>query len=429
VREVIQSSGPLRYAILGGMDVRDSRAYSYPTLERRAEPRSVMMYKIAAVGIVLLLALSDVEPDVAQGLPKSSSYQMLKMDDAKFKDWLLRWERNILSENSMHYCSGEMGEEIGWLMMPFLQGFYYGYLATGNVLWVDRLAACTDAWLKRAVKEPDGYLGWPKVGAAGTKVDNLDDYYADSMLGEAMALTPVVLMALEIQRTPLLKEKYGSKAEDYIKLAEQVFEKWDTRGAWRETDNGGMVTVELPFGIDQKTANWTGEYERRNAPGVGFSHQDNKANLIASWLLAMFDATVKPVYRERAEKWFQVMKSRMRLKHDGTYEIWNYWEPAGVWDYKSNAMPKHWIGVHRNAGYYDIDVEGIVAAYKHGLAFNKDDIKRLIATAIAEKRYWTALVPFDDTIQKQFEDALDPSSWGGLLRVPWYLAIQLRKAP
>jgi hypothetical protein len=388
-----------------------------------------MMNKIAAFGILLFLALSDVEPCAAQVLPKRDGYEMLKMNDAKFKDWLLRWERNILSENSMHYCSSEMGEELGWRMSPFFSGFYYGYLATGNTLWFDRLAACTDAWIKRAVKEPDGYLGWPKVGAAGTKVDNLDDFYADSMLGEAMALAPVVLMAAEIRRNPLLKEKNGSKAENYIKFAEQIFEKWDTRGVWRETDNGGMVTVELPFGIDQKTGNWTGGYKRGNAPGVGFSHQDNKANLIANWLLAMFDATAKPVYRERAEKWFRVMKSRMKVKHDGTYEIWNYWEPAGAWDYTSNGLPKHWIGVHPNAAYYDIDVEAIVAAYKHRLVFNADDINRLVATAIAERRYWTALVPFDVTIQKQFEDTLDPSRWGGLSRAPWYLATQLRKAP
>jgi hypothetical protein len=322
-----------------------------------------------------------------------------------------------------------MGEEIGWKMTPFFRGFYYGYLATGNIVWVDRLVACTDAWIKRAVKEPDGYLGWPKVGAAGTRVDNLDDFYADSMLGEAMALAPVVLMAAEIQRTPLLKEKYGSKSEDYIKVAQQIFEKWDTRGGWRETHDGGMVTVVLPFGIDPKTGNWTDEYERRNGSGMGFSHPDNKDNLIAEWMLAMFDATSDPIYRKRAEKWFQVMKSRMKLKRDGTYEIWNYWEPGGAWDHTLYFLPKHWIGIHPNMGYYDIDVEGIVAAYKHGLVFNKDDIDRLVATAIAEKRYWIALVPFDGTIQKQFEETFDPGNWGGLSIAPWYLAIQLRKAP
>jgi hypothetical protein len=383
--------------------------------------------RIVAVGILLLLTLNGVAPAAAQALSKSESHDMLKMNDAKLKDWLLRWERNILGENAMHYCNSEMGEELGWKLSPFLKGFYYGYLATENLLWVDRLIACTDAWIKRAVKEPDGYLGWPKIGAAGTNVDDLDNFYADSMLGEAMALAPVVLMSSEILRKPALKDKYGSRAENYLKLAEQVFEKWDTRGAWRETDNGGVVSVELPFGIDRKAGNWTGEYEIRNAPSAGFSHQDNKANLIADWLLAMSDATAKPVYRERAEKWFQVMKSRMKLKREGTYEIWNYWQPAGTWDYKSNGLPKHWIGVHPNAGYYDIDVEAIVGAYKHGVVFNKEDISRLVATALVEKRYWTALVPFDGTIQKQFEDTLRPSSWGGLSRAPWYLAIHLRE--
>ena len=163
--------------------------------------------RIVAVGILLLLTLNGVAPAPAQALSKSESHDMLKMNDAKLKDWLLRWERNILGENPMHYCNSEMGEELGWKLSPFLKGFYYGYLATENLLWVDRLIACTDAWIKRAVKEPDGYLGWPKIGAAGTNVDDLDNVYADSMLGEAMALAPVVLMSSEILRKPALKDK------------------------------------------------------------------------------------------------------------------------------------------------------------------------------------------------------------------------------
>ena len=120
------------------------------------------------------------------------------------------------------------------------------------------------------------------------------------------------------------------------------------------------------------------------------------------------------------------MKSRMKLKGDGTYQIWNYWEPAGRWDYNSNGLPKHWIGVHRKGGYYDIDVEAIVAAYEHGLIFKTDDINHLIATALAAKRYWTAFVPYDDTIQRHFEETLDPSSWAGHSKAPWYLTLELR---
>lgn len=385
------------------------------------------MHKITAIGIAVVVALNSVEPGAAQVPGNGNDHRMLKANETEINGWLLHWERNIVGENSMRFCRAESGEEIGWLISPFLKGFYYGYLATGNALWVERLIACTDAWLKRAVKEPDGYLGWPKVGAAGTKVDNLDDFYADSTLGEAMALTPIILMAREIRKTPSLAGKYGSKTEDYIDFAEQIFKKWDSREVWRETDPVSAITVVLPSGLDQRTGRWIAEYDKSNGLEVGFSHPDNKANLIAVWLLAMFDVTGKTIYRERAEKWFQTMKSRMKVKSDGTYEIWSYWEPAGAWDYKSNGLPKHWIGVHRNAGYYDIDVEGIVAAYDHGLVFNEEHINRLIKTAIKDKRYWTALVPFDDTIQKHFEESVDPRSWGGLVTVPWYVAIQKAK--
>ena len=50
----------------------------------------------------------------------------------------------------------------------------------GDAHGLDRLL------VKRAVKEPDGFLGWPSPAAAGTKVDNLDDFNADSMLSDAM---------------------------------------------------------------------------------------------------------------------------------------------------------------------------------------------------------------------------------------------------
>src|SRR6476620_9711679 len=105
--------------------------------------------KIAAFGILLLLALCDVGPSVAHG----SDAQILKMNDTNSKRWLLRWERSILRENSMRYCNNEMGEELGWKTSVFLNGFYYGYLATGNIVWLKKLVACADAWLNKAVKE------------------------------------------------------------------------------------------------------------------------------------------------------------------------------------------------------------------------------------------------------------------------------------
>jgi len=373
--------------------------------------------------IALLLAASIPAAAAAQA-PKTPP--MAKMDDAKFQSWLGLWSKNIVGDARNRYCDKANGEDIGWLMTPFMRGFYYGYMATKDTQWVDMLVDWTDSWVKRGVKEPDGYVGWPKAGAAGTAVDKLDDFSADSLLGEAMVLQWVVRMSGEILKTPELKAKYGAKAESYVKLAERVFEKWDQRGAWRPADGGGMVPVVLPFGLAANTGTWTPGYVTRNGPGNGFSHPNNKANLVACWLLALFDVTGKAIYKERAEKWFKLMKSRMKPKSDGTFEIWNYWEPAGPWDHKPDKSPKHWVGVHPNAGYYVIDTEGIVEAYQHGLVFTRADVDRLVATALATKRYWPALVPYDREIQRHFEDSLKPDSWGGLGDAPWYLSLQVR---
>ncbi len=373
---------------------------------------------LAALFCGAALAPAAVEsPAVAQGQPA-------KMDPVKYQDWLKRWETRINGESRNRFCDKEVGEELGWLLSPILDGYYQGYLATRDPKWVDQWVDWTDCWVKRGVKEPDGCVGWPKAGAASTKVDDLEQWTTDSLLGEAMALRPVVLMSREILRTPALKEKYGAKAESYLRLSQQVYEKWDKRGAWRETKDGGVIGVVLPFGIDQKSGGWTASYLTRNAPGNGFSLPDNKANLISRWLLAMFDATGNPIYKERAEKWFRIMKSRMQAKPDGTFAIWNYWQPAGPWDYKADGSTKHWVGIHPNPGYYEIDLGGIVDACEHGLVFTRRDLEALAATAIAEKRYWTALAPYDAQIQKHFEDTFQPDSWAGLAETPAYLARQ-----
>ena len=214
-----------------------------------------------------------------------------KMDEALAKDWRARWEKNITDDARNRYCDREMGEEIGWLVSPFLSGFYYGYAATGDPKWCDRLVDWSDSLIKRSVKEPDGFIGWPKQGATSTAFGG--ELYTDSELGEAMAMRPIVMMAGEILKTPALKQKYGQKAEGYVRLAEQIFDKWNAWGAWRETREGGLWVVP-PVGIDTKTGKWTEGYAQRSTDG--FSLPANKQNLVACWLIAMYDVTKKPVY-------------------------------------------------------------------------------------------------------------------------------------
>jgi hypothetical protein len=309
---------------------------------------------------------------------------------------------------------------------------------------VEMLIDWADSVIRRAVKEPDGHPGWPKAEGASTSA--VPGFTTDNQLGEAMGLRPIVLMADKIRKTPALQAKHGGKAREYLALAEQVFEKWDARGCWREVEHGGLWVVP-PFGIDPKSGQWTDGYEQRKTDG--FSHPANKQNFIAEWLIAMHDVTGKPVYRERAEKWWRQMKSRMRLRENGKYYVWNYWDPAGPWDYKPDGTPKHWVGVHPNGGYYGIDVEGIVTAYDHRLVFTRTEIDRLVATnrdfmwnhqikgakfqridgGEPDPRWkdspgvlWSALISVDDTLRAIFEANHNPASWGGLAATPRYLA-------
>jgi hypothetical protein len=406
------------------------------------------------VGLALLLIAPAMLTAQPQSQPARSAYPAADpMNPALAKDWLARWEKRITGDMKNRYCDKETGEELGWLVSPFLNGFYYGYLATGKTEWIDRLIDWSDAVIKRGLKEPDGYIGWPK--AAGASTSAVEDFTTDNQLGEAMLLRPMVLLAGEILRSPASKEKYGAKAEQYVKLSEQVFEKWDSRSAWREVKEGGVWVVP-PFGIDPKTHQWTDGYDQRKTGG--FSLPANKQNLIAEWLLANFDVTGKAVYRERAEKWYRVMKSRMKtmtrpdnrgdILHDCF--VWNYWDPAGPWDYKTPGGPtKHWVGVHPNGGYYQVDVESIALAFEHKLVFSKEDIDRLIATnrdfmwdknvkgakfqridgGQPDKRWagspgvlWPGLLPYDATLRKVFEANHDPAGWGGLGETPAYVA-------
>jgi hypothetical protein len=116
---------------------------------------------------------------------------------------------------------------------------------------------------------------------------------------------------------------------------------------------------------------------------------------------------------------------------------------------KPDGSTRHWVGVHPNGGYYAADLEGIVAAFEHGLVFTRDDIQRLIATnrdfmwnqqvegasfqridgGKPDARWkdspgllWTVLVPYDETLRKIFLANHDPASWGGLAVTPWFLA-------
>jgi hypothetical protein len=397
---------------------------------------------------ILPAGLSMAQGEAKEGTAAAAIYAGARIDPALAADWMKRWKANVISDSKTRFCDKEMGEGIGWRVAPFLNAYYCGYMATGDREWIDRLIDWSDTMIKRGVKEPDGYLGWPWE-IVGLSQDAEEEYHTDNELGEAMMLAPMVKMAVEILKTPALKEQYGAKAAEYLQLSERQFEKWNVRGAWREVKEGGVWVVPV-FGIIRETTQW-GYLPKSNDC---FTLPNNMQNLIGEWVLAMYDATHKPIYRERAEKWWSVMKSRMRLRDDGKYYVWNYWDPAGPWDHKPNGSLKLWQGVHPNGGYYSADVGGIVDAYEHGLVFTKEEIARLIATnrdfmwnhQIEHASFqridgekpepgktpgvlWGALAPYDATLWKIFVANFDPGSWGGMDAPEWIVRFGGKAGP
>ena len=358
-------------------------------------------------------------------------------------DWLESWTREILGEAKRRSCDREMGEELGWIVSPVLNGFHYGYLATRDQKWRERLIDWTDSCIRRVVKEPDGFPGWPKGNGGGGPTVGFN---ADSLLGEAMLLRPALLAAAAIQKQASPPESWRHWAKGLIEFSETIFTKWDSRNAWRTTPDGGVWVVP-DFGIDLLTGAWSAGYATRQQ--TGFTNPANKQNHIARWLLALHAATGKQIYRDRADAWFRVLRSRMRIRGDGKFFVWNYWDPAGPWDRKPDGSLKHWVGVHPNGGYYAIDLEGIVDAFKAGLVFTRADVDRLIATnrdfmwnqqvagaafqridgGEVDARWkqspgllWEALLPYDATLRRVYLANHKPASWGGLASTPWFLA-------
>jgi len=239
----------------------------------------VAIFTVSSLSL-LALRTDSFSTDRAISPSKGVSRQAISLGPTKFESWKRRWRDNILRESQHRYCATEMGEEIGWIISPLLTGFYYGYLATAEMPWVEKFVDCTDRWIGRAVMEPDGYVGWPKLGAAGTDVDDLDSFYADSLLGEAMVLGQVAQMSAVILSTPALKARYGAKVESYMKLSRSIFEKWDKRGAWRRTEGDGIISVVLPFGIDPETGRWTDGYSTRDSSAMAFHTLTTRPTLL-----------------------------------------------------------------------------------------------------------------------------------------------------
>ena len=407
-------------------------------------------------------------------IPASWQMTITEMPAATLSTWLTNWNTNIsgYTASASSYANTSTGEDLDWLFTPPAEGMYYGYMATGNTAYVAQFAAWADALIARQFVEPDGYPGWPRgpnsmlpyynstgstEGAAGTTVDFLEMYYADSFLGEAAACRVIALMGWQMVNNPGLSAAYGAKGASYINLAITIYNKWMARGGWRPCDGWGPgeCTVSLSEGLDPATGftTWAnnltnpgpeflrhGERVRQSVDPLtgqtyineginnGFSHPANKSNEVNRWMLAMWDVTGDTQYLTHAQRWFQQMQWRTTAAGTPWSDyapdshglvIWNYWQPNGPWDYCANATQtaqdnptgstgglKLGSGFVNVVGYYQLDSLAIAEAWEHGVVFAYSDIQNLINITTEETTWpdgafsiFNSMAPYSPTVQ------------------------------
>ena len=155
------------------------------------------------------------------------------VEQALRKDWLARWEKNIVKDARNRYCDTETGEEIGWLVSPFLNGFYYGYLATQDAKWADMLdglGRCLDQAGRegagRAHRLAEGRRRQHQLGARPL-------HRQPAGRGDGTAPRGPDGRC-DLENAARSNRSTGRRPRNTSSWPNETFDKWDERGCWRE---------------------------------------------------------------------------------------------------------------------------------------------------------------------------------------------------
>ena len=275
-----------------------------------------------------------------------------------------------------YWKADSTGEDFAWHAVFNMGNFLESYEATGNTVFLDWGVKYYDALIAKMAVGPDGYKGW-----IGPFEDNYK-YWADDHVGDAVIFDGILDFAYAVIRNPELKARYGAKAQQYVQSAKRnFFEKWDSRGTWHEDGPYGVYVQWDKFGMPGQYKNWT---PKADCPS-GLTLPFNKEIDIAVVALRIWQITGEQKYKQRAEKLFGYMKSRMQRYKDEYH--WNYWEPAEQRDLKQGEPPtRHWVNAHPERNYQSGEVVNIMKAYNAGIVFTEEDIRGIVNTNL--KAMW-----------------------------------------
>lgn len=306
------------------------------------------------------------------------------------------------------------GEQFCWYVNFHADYFVKGYKVYGDPEWIAEGAKFFDWAISKMQKDPDGYLGWigPAIGSEKQK-DTLE-FFTDTVVGDSIVLVSILGWAETVLNDPSVKSRFGSKAQEYVKLAESVlWEKFNSRGQFY-TCSAGWVSYPT-YGKMVRRSDWSWV----DKPERVISNNLNKHYDLAHGLLRLYRMTGRDEFKERAIRVFGRAKAMFRYYDDEDRYVWNFWMPHAPYDMEGQS-PRSWVSVHPSrAGYQSGEAKMFTEAYDTGIVFTLEDMQRIARTNawMGERNWvnaeggkagtvWGAVARFDDRVQNFYEKRL-----------------------
>jgi len=246
--------------------------------------------------------------------------------------------------------------------------------------------------------------------------------------------TPALMFVKAVRTDAKLTEKYGAKADAWLKDVEISIRNWDKRGCWHDLGEKGGWYTNVPGYPDAKT----GEIKPLGKEAEIYTSGQvpyNKIHALFQSLSLAAQITGDPWYKTRMEKCSKFFRAHWRV--DDKHAEWNYRDLSFPGDYESGVVgqgkTRTGAFIHYKGGYYALDVEGVVRAWDVGAGFTKGDIEKLLQTNLefmfmgdekdpkfkmingqykAEEKYykgylWTALAHFSPKVRELWKTDLD----------------------
>lgn len=259
-------------------------------------------------------------------------------------------------------CESIEGNRIGWNASHILNAYVLMYEATGDAAYMDIMPRYADRiFYNRADRWgiTDELRGRVVKGWTSRKYQTGDK--TSCWLGHAAStLIPIVRWSYYVKQDPALAEKYGEKADEYVRQAAETLLDFDTD--WRE---GPGEDVGHYLGLyDPKYAKSSHEPGGIQDQPLPFNYH-SLAGQLSIWL---YLTTGQEVFKDRAAKIATFLKSNLR-EEDDTY----------AWPYAVYRKDKS----YEDTGHASLTMALPLEASAAGIVFDEADVDRVVNRFLA----------------------------------------------